>query len=100
MTEEKGGIPPHVIAALAGAMDGGFMYLAQHPEATFAQAPATQLLHNDGTLPGNRTGAVVFVKVCRFSEKLLKDEPATGGLLMEKQRLDAEKKRKGGLILP
>lgn len=32
---------------------------------------------------GDRTGYQVFVKVCRYSEALLKSQPETGGLLCE-----------------
>lgn len=32
---------------------------------------------------GKREGYQVFVKVCRFSEELLKREPETGGMLLK-----------------
>jgi hypothetical protein len=34
--------------------------------------------------PGHQTGYQVFVKCCRYSEELLRKEPDTGGLLVER----------------
>jgi len=94
------GYPPQVVQALVAAMDAAFQALAKDPTLPAAIAPGPQLLIQDRTLPGNRQGAAVLVKVARFSEALALKEPQTGGLLEAKQTLDAKKQRTGGLILP
>jgi hypothetical protein len=55
-------------------------------------------MHDAGMIRVQGVGLCqVFVKVCRFDLKLLKDEPLTGGLLCEAtgKALSAAKKRIG-----
>lgn len=41
----------------------------------------------DGYRPRSKQhGFQVFVRVCRYSEELLKEQPSTGGLLCEKTK--------------
>lgn len=46
-----------------------------------ASASSAGFIIPDGQKRGKRTGFQVFVKVCRYSEELLKSNPETGGLL-------------------
>ena len=46
-----------------------------------ASATSAGFIIPNGQKRGQRKGYQVFVKVCRFSEELLKSKPLTGGLL-------------------
>jgi hypothetical protein len=55
----------------------------QRDEAMTASATSAGFIIPNGQKRGQRTGFQVFVKVCRYSEELLKRKPDTGGLLCE-----------------
>jgi hypothetical protein len=43
----------------------------------------------DGQKCREKTGIQVFVKVCRYSDRLLREQPMTGGLLCEIRKMRA-----------
>jgi hypothetical protein len=57
----------------------------QTDEAMTAASTSAGFIIPNGQKRGQRLGVQVFVKVCRYSEELLKRRPCTGGLLCEKQ---------------
>jgi hypothetical protein len=76
--------------AVLKAYDKSAKRLAKDDVITSAMTSAGFIIPN-GQKRGKRTGYQVFVKVCRYSEELLKRKPITGGLLCEvgmKQRQD------------
>ena len=48
-----------------------------------ATSESAGFIIRDGQKRGERTGIQVFVKVCRYSDRLLREQPMTGGLLCE-----------------
>ena len=52
-------------------------------EAMTSSETSAGFIIPNGQKRGQRTGFQVFVKVCRYSEALLKRKPVTGGLLCE-----------------
>lgn len=55
----------------------------QRDEAMTASATSAGFIIPNGQKRGQRTGFQVFVKVCRYSEELLKRKNSTGGLVCE-----------------
>jgi len=58
----------------------------QRDEALTACAVSAGIIIPNGQKRGSRNGFQVFVKVCRYSEQLLKKKPTTGGLLCESEK--------------
>ena len=61
---------------MAEALDRASKRLRADPHMTAAE-------HSAGMLGYGPDQMQVFVRVCRFSQKLLDDDPMTGGLLCE-----------------
>lgn len=65
--------------SLERALNRARKHLLSGPSVTTASSDAGIVVGLEKPR-GQREGYQVFVKVCRFSEKLLKDYPMTGGL--------------------
>lgn len=67
--------------ALLAAQDRALRRMREDPEMVSTETAAgTVLPVGRGHRTGTRKGYMVFVKVCRFDERLLAKKPITGGL--------------------
>jgi len=66
-------------SSLAGALNRAISRVQRSKEILSTEVDAGMIV-NRGK-PGHRVGLQVFVRVCRYSDEMLKAEPMTGGLL-------------------